>query len=57
MNTKQDFESGKRARRAQFGLITVIFIILFTIACYLLAHSMVRHHFMGGGRNNIQSQH
>jgi hypothetical protein len=57
MNTKRDLESEERPRSPQFRAITVIFIILFTVMCYLLARSMMHHHFLDGGRFNNQSQH
>ena len=46
MNTKRDFEDRERRRSPHFRAITAIFIILFTVMCYLLAQSMMRHHFL-----------
>jgi hypothetical protein len=57
MNTKRDFKSRERSRSPHLRAITAIFIILFTVMCYLLARSMVHHHFSGGGRNYNLSQH
>ncbi|SNS80238.1 hypothetical protein SAMN05421770_102390 [Granulicella rosea] len=57
MNTKGDFEDRERRRSPRFRAITAIFIILFTVMCYLLAQSMMRHHFLDGGRDNNRSQH
>ena len=55
MNTKRSLESDKFPTRPSFGRGTVIFIILFTLMCFLLARVMMQHHFLGGGRNNLQS--
>jgi len=57
MNTKRNSESRERRRSPQLGAITVIFIILFTAMCFLLARSMVHHHFLGGGRDYNLGQH
>ena len=57
MNTKRDFESRERRRSPQLRAIRVIFIILFTVMCYLLGQSMVHHHFSGGGRDYDLSRH
>jgi len=57
MNTKRDFEDRERRRSPHFRAITAIFIILFTVMCYLLAQSMMRHHFLDGGKYNNRSQH
>ena len=57
MNTKRDFESRERRRLPQLRATTVIFIILFTVMCYLLARSLVNHHFSGGGRDYNLSRH
>jgi hypothetical protein len=57
MNTKRYFESRERRRSPQLRAITVIYIILFTVGCYLLARSMVHHRFSGGGRDYTLSQH
>jgi len=57
MNTKRDIESGQSRRPSQLNTITLIFIILFTAACYFLVRSMVLHHFLGGGRDYILSRH
>jgi hypothetical protein len=57
MNTKRDFELRERSRSPQLRAITVIFIILFTVVCYLLTRSMRHHHFLDGGRYNNRSQH
>jgi hypothetical protein len=32
--------------------ITFLFIALLTILMYLIGKSMIRHHFMGGGRDH-----
>jgi hypothetical protein len=57
MNMKRDFESRERSRSPQLRAITVIFITLFAVVCYLLARSMMHHHFLDGGRYNNQSHH
>ena len=57
MNKKRDFEPRERSRSPQLRAITVMFIILFTVVCYLLARSMRHHHFLDGGRYNNQTQH
>jgi hypothetical protein len=57
MNRKQGLESQERSRSPQLRAITAIFIILFTMMCYLLVRSMMHHHFLGGGRDYYQSQH
>jgi hypothetical protein len=57
MNAKRDLEPDKHPAPTPFGRWTMIFIILFAVACYFLVWSMMRHHFLGGGRDNLQSQH
>jgi hypothetical protein len=57
MNTKRELESQERTRSPQLRTITAIFIILFTVMCYLLVRSMKHHRFLGGGRDYYQSQH
>ncbi len=57
MDTKRDFEARERRRSPQSRIVTTIFIVLFTVACYLLARSMMQHHFLDGGRYNNQNQH
>jgi hypothetical protein len=57
MNTKRDFDFPERRRSPQLRVITTIFIILFTVLCYLLGRSMVRRHFSGGGRDYNLSRH
>ncbi len=57
MNTKLDFEDRERRRSPRFRAITAIFVILFTVIRYLLVQSMMRHHFLDGGRYNNRSQH
>ena len=57
MDSKRDV--AMRENPSSFRLTTarVIFIVLFTVVCYLLARSMMHHHFMDGGRYNNQTQH
>jgi hypothetical protein len=57
MNPKRDFESRERRRSPRLRAIAVIFIILFTAMCFLLARSMMHHHFLGGSRDNYQGPH
>jgi hypothetical protein len=57
MNTKRETDFQERKRSPQVRAVTAIFIILFAVMCFLLARSMARHNFSGGGRDNIQSQH
>jgi hypothetical protein len=56
MDIKRSLETGERSRSFKFSLATVVFILLFTVVCYLLARSMVRDHFTGGGRSNNHTQ-
>jgi hypothetical protein len=55
MNTHQDLERRERRRSPQTRAITMIFIILFTVMCYFLAQSMMRHRFTEGARYQKQS--
>jgi len=34
------------------GFVKFVFIVIFTLLCFLLAQSMMRHHFLRGGRYN-----
>jgi len=34
------------------GLVTFLWIVLFTVILYLLGVAMVRHHFLRGGQDN-----
>ena len=37
------------------GVIKFLFIVLFTVTCFLLVQSMVHHHFFTGGALNYRS--
>jgi len=56
MNSNRSIEKRERAGSSKLTAAKFIFITIFTVLCYLLARSMMNHHFMDGGRYHNQTQ-
>jgi hypothetical protein len=54
---KKKAESHEGQGSAWRGFAKALFIVLLTVVFFLLARSMVYHHFCGGGRDNYGGQH
>jgi hypothetical protein len=48
----QKFTPHEEPNSPWLGLLKVVFIVTFVLICFLLAHSMMHHHFFSGGQLN-----